>query len=458
MSSKTEKNRKKRQRKAARKRTAARKLVSALATAEASGKGAYVVRKRKPVVRGSGAYFAPDYFERLGDHFLGSTGKVLGEGVGGLLKAFGLGKYDLEQNSLLEKVTMDPGDDVPRIRNDNRGEGFLIQHEEYIGDLYTPDGGGPTVFAIDTYNLNPANSNLFPWLSTVATNFEEWSPKGIIFTLKTMASDVSTALSLGMMFGAVQYDALDDVFANKEELLNYEGANSVKVSHSAMIPVECKPSLDTLTHLYVKPGNLLPEGADTRFYDLGNVSFGTSGCPESLTPVAEIWVSYEIAFFKPKLTAGGDLQLLWQSAHYDLTTGFAPATAFMGTNPTFIAGKEDAFTLSNVANKGRISFNPQQNSGAYFILFNILGSAATITAPTITGSTSCVAQSGWLAGGSSARGAQTGLAGQTLYSFAFWCYIIDVDAYIEISGGTLPGTPSAVDMFITQVNYDVLNL
>jgi len=455
MSTKTVKNRKKRQRKAAKKRAAAVRLLElAPRRAVAKGKGAYVVRRsgNRPLVRGRGAYFAPDYFERLGDQVFGPTGKLVGEGVGNVLRAFGLGKYDLQQNSLMSKIEMDPGDDVPRIRNDYRGEGFLIQHEEYIGDLFTAGSGGtPTVFSIETENLNPANEDLFPWLSTVAVNFEEWEPKGIIFTLKTMASDVSTALSLGMMFGAVQYDALDEVFVNKEELLNYEGANSVKVSHSCMVPVECKPGLDTLTHLYVKPGNILPEGADTRFYDLGNVSFGTSGCPAADTPVAEIWVSYEIAFFKPKLTAGGDLATLWESAHFDVKTGCSNA-AYFGSAPEFIGGLEGF--VSMITNT--LTFADSVEAGAYLLSFGYNGTGAACSVPAVAPNSSCSVHSIWTTGTTSMRGAQNALAAQTMYSWTILVQVLDHGAALVLSGGVIPTSLTGAELFITKVNSQTI--
>jgi len=403
-------------------------------------------------MRGKGAYFAPDYFERLGDQLLGPTGKLIGEGVQGALKAFGLGQYDLQENSLLQKVRLDPGDSVPRIENVQKGEGFVIQHEEYVGDLFTGGGTPPTGFTIETFNLNPANEELFPWLSTVAVNFEEWKPLGMIFTLKTMASDVSTALSLGTMFGAIQYDSLDTIFTTKEELLNYEGANSVKVSHSTMIPVECKPSLDTLTHLYVKPGNILPTGADTRFYDLGNASFGSTGCPTANVPIAELWVSYEIAFYKPKLTAGGDLHLLWESARWNVTTGFS-TTAYCGTNPLFMNGVETAFSLVSTGGLGLINFPADADSGTYLLVLQVLGSAATTTVPTTTNAINCSIRSVWQNNAVSIKGTpQNGLAGVTNYSLCMIVNITGENSRVEIGGGTMPTSSSSAEWFITQIN------
>jgi len=317
-------------------------------------------------VKGKGGY-AADMLSNLGGALFGDTGKTLGGVAGGLLEAFGLGSYRVRQNSFLRPGGLQQigKDQVPRIANRAGGRVVKITREEYVGDLFTgisSGEGGATVFTLDTFNINPANPALFPWLSTIANQFEEYAFRGLLFTLKTMASDVSTAQSLGTMFGATQYDINDPVFTSKQELLNYFYANSVKISDSVILPVECDPKENVLAHLYVASGNQIPENADPKFYNLGNFSVGTFGCPTAENPVAELYVSYDIDFFKPKLADGGELKLLnysgvWRSTSY---TNTAPLSGVVPDPGNFFPGGSVSGT--------NILFPPWMAQGTFLVL------------------------------------------------------------------------------------------
>lgn len=412
------------------------------------GSGAYRSAVPSRSVRGRGAYFSPDYFERLGDHFFGSGGKIVGEGVQSLAKIFGLGKYEVERNSLLSPGKMiDMGDEVPKIANDGTGEVCMITREEYIGDLLTPVGSTPTPFNITNFNINPTNPELFPWLSAVAENFEEYEFRGLIFTMKTMASDVSTTLSLGTMFGATQYDINDPPFQNKQELLNYQYANSRKVSKSIMLPIECKPSNNVLTHLFCAPGNTVPTGADAKFYNMGVLSLGSLGCPSSNTPIAEIWVSYDVALYKPKLTNGGDLQTEILGAFYNSVTwtAAAPLQGF-SLNPSPTNNFQGTITLGSV-----INFPSLMREGNFVVTLYLTGTAAVINRPTIT-LFNCVSGSTFWGGTNNLTVPANGVTSNVLL-FNFSVNITGPGATVTFNpGGTVPTAPTGGALFITQVN------
>lgn len=72
----------------------------------------------------------------------------------------------------------------------------IITHREYIADIVTgPDAGS---FSYVTYSINPGSTNLFPWLSNIAQNFESYKMLGLVFEYKSMSADalnsVNTAL------------------------------------------------------------------------------------------------------------------------------------------------------------------------------------------------------------------------------------------------------------------------
>lgn len=70
---------------------------------------------------------------------------------------------------------------VPTIRN-TKGDGVIVRHKEFIQDILSS-----VVFQnqyIGTQStsqsaIQPGNPSLFPWLSQIAKNFEEWEPRGM---------------------------------------------------------------------------------------------------------------------------------------------------------------------------------------------------------------------------------------------------------------------------------------
>jgi hypothetical protein len=235
--------------------------------------------------------FKEDYGSRLGS--------VLGEGIQSFAHALGFGDYNITSNSCLTHKYLDMGTSPPRVKNTNKGEATVFSHREYLGDLLT-GVGVPSAFTLQTYSINPGNSELFPFCSKLAENFQEWEVRGMLVELKSLASNTTTALSMGSMFAAVDYNSLDPAPTSKIELENLEYACSQKPSETILMPVECARSNDVLTHLYVAVDEDYQAG-DKRLYDLGTLYVGSYGCPAAEAPIAEIWVTYEIAMYKPHL-------------------------------------------------------------------------------------------------------------------------------------------------------------
>lgn len=251
----------------------------------------------------------------------------------------GLGEYHVKKNSLMSLI--DLGQSPPRVMNTNKGEATVINHREYLGDLLSGHST-PSVFNLETYSLNPGNSSLFPFLGTIAQKFQEYEIRGMLVELKTLSSDYAAALSLGSMFMAADYNVLGAAPGTKQQLENMEYASSAKPSCSIIMPIECEPRNDTNTHLYVADDSDY-EGGDKRLFDLCNIYIGSQGIPTPNTPIAEIWLTYEIALFKP---------IILESS---LPGNEAISFKLVGTNCTYdhplgtysiIDGSDDRFSVS----------------------------------------------------------------------------------------------------------------
>lgn len=253
-----------------------------------------------------GEYFHYSLFPDWFPINLGIKGRVFSDEVAGL------GDYTVRRNSML----LMNGNDPPMVRNTNKGEAMVFNHREYIGDLYSGAGNNPSPFEVTkTYAINPGNPALFPWLSTLAGNFQEYEIRGMIIELKTTSADFSTTLNMGTMFGAVDYNSLDNAPVDKTHLENMEFAISSKPSRTLILPIECDPRLNTNTHLNVALNNNY-QGGDKRLFDWGTLYLGSQSVPNPAgqpVAIAEIWASYEIAMFKPILP---DIPMCAVSAHF----------------------------------------------------------------------------------------------------------------------------------------------
>jgi len=224
-----------------------------------------------------------------------------GTGANAFFKALvGFGDYNVSRNSIMHP-SQSLSSQVPMIKNSPGG--MIVSHREYIGDV-----NSTVPFTPQTFALNPGLGQLFPWLSSLAQNFEEYEFRGVVLEYKSMSSDLNTASTtsnLGTVVMCTQYNPLDIVFPDKRTMENYQFACSGKPSEHIIHPIECKRAQNVDTHLYIRTGAALGNDADLRLYDLGNFTIATQGMPSAFTgsSIGELWVSYEVEFFKPKLTS-----------------------------------------------------------------------------------------------------------------------------------------------------------
>jgi hypothetical protein len=215
--------------------------------------------------------------------------------------------------------------------------GFRVRHREYIQDV-----SSSIAFASQTFPLNPGMSTLFPWLSSVAQNFEEYKIHGLVVYLNTMSgvaiSSINTALG---MWGAVtQYDPTEPDFVNKQQAENYVGCQTTVPSNSLIHGVECMPRANVLDKFYVRTG-AIADGEDLKFYDLGKIQIFTQGS-QNVNIIGEMWVSYDVEFSKPRLPTGGANDVYSDKYYVPVVTAAAP----LGVSSLPTAGSNLGTTVS----------------------------------------------------------------------------------------------------------------
>lgn len=248
-------------------------------------------------------------------------GAFLGDKAQAVLGSItGLGDYSVRQNTLVNNP--------PSVRN-NSARTVTLSHREYIGDVVTGDAES---FDMKSYPINPGNPTTFPWLSSIAKNYQQYRLDGVLFQFKSMSADAlnSTNTALGQVIMATNYNVNQPLFDSKYEMENTEFSTSVKPSCSAMHPIECARAESTLNELYVAPGGVVPPGEQRQFYDFGNFQIATNGFQAPNVNIGELWVTYEVTLIKPILTDVNGTAALWNAR---LTSPGWNDTAVVGGTP-----------------------------------------------------------------------------------------------------------------------------
>jgi hypothetical protein len=213
----------------------------------------------------------------------------------GLSAISGYGNYNVTANSISRTATS--MDMVPQF---TKGEHSVrVRHREFIKDIKVPTN--PTDFNLESWLINPANKDLFPWLGQMSRQYQQYRIHGMVLVFKSMSSDYAAAGPLGTVMIATNYNAIDRVFTSKTELENSEFAVSCKPSTNMVHAIECDPKVTGLETLYIRdPAYENGETSDRRFYDYGKVQFATQGLPGAAgSTMGELWVTYDIELMKP---------------------------------------------------------------------------------------------------------------------------------------------------------------
>jgi len=243
-----------------------------------------------------------------------AKGAALGSGLAGMATGLlGLGKYrkrrgiqglagQMKSNTLLG-IAVDSTTAGSQLRVQNSAsQPYVIRHTEYLGDILST-----TQFRNEAYLINPGNRKMFPWLATIASKFEQWEPRGIIFEYRTTSVDSLNSLNtaLGSIIMATDYNAGSAKFTSKSQMENTEYMSSGKPSCSFLHPIECSPRENGKRIFFVNTSSLgsLPDNTSLLDYYLGKFQIATNANPQDGNTLGELYVHYEVAFYKPVLDA-----------------------------------------------------------------------------------------------------------------------------------------------------------
>lgn len=340
----------------------------------------------------------------------------------------GYGDYHVSKN------TLKPGLAPYVLNSALPGGANIISFKEYLGEVVSSDT--PGAFKLDSYRLNPGDSKTFPWLSQIATNFQEYQFRGLVFTYRTMSADAlnSTNTALGQVIMATNYDASQPNFSSKAEMENSAYSQSVKPSCTMEHLIECAPRASVLSELYVA-AEPPTSNADIRFTDFGVFQIATNGLQAASVDLGELWVSYEVALIKPKI--------------YDTISSNVRVAKFFGTTGVTNADPFGSFTnfsyntLDCTKGLRSITYPATSYKRRYYLFMVWDGGAVAVVNPTVT-----------VVGGTLIGQLATPNATTTTIPFKYLIIETSGDGVTDVSvqlgsAGTLP-TGSQVTLFTSE--------
>lgn len=251
----------------------------------------------------------------------------------------------------------------PQMTPSVRGDGSIrVRHREYLGDI-----AGSVLYSCISYGVNPGLPGTFPWLATIASQFESYSMQSLRFEFETMKSTATN----GSLLMVIDYDASDGVPSSKQIFMNF--------NHSVRSPVwsECVFDSDFKEMHKVGPSRYNRAGAlaanlDIKTYDLGNFLLAVQGCADTST-LGELYVSYDVILQSPIMNVANPGAV----AFYSLSIVSAGAVTLVnpfGATPTVVGA------LSSTVTANTVTFNI---SGQYLFTGHAIGTVIA-SVPTLT--------------------------------------------------------------------------
>jgi len=176
--------------------------------------------------------------------------------------------------------------------NSSRNGDCTVSHREYIKDIVAGTGT-PSVFSVEQLSCNPGQAGTFPWLSSLAQNFESYRFEKLKFDYETEAA---TSLG-GTLVMALDYDASDASPQSKQIMMAYRGsvrsAPWTECCHSSD-----REDLNKQKSYYVRPGPQ-PVNTDIKMYDTGILFVASQGVSTASSTLGELYVEYTVRLMTP---------------------------------------------------------------------------------------------------------------------------------------------------------------
>lgn len=246
-------------------------------------------------------------------------------------------------------------------RSQNPAE-FRISRREFVEDI-----SGSVGFVNNSYSFNPGMGNLFPWASSIANSYEQYTVQDVSFCYEPSCATTAT----GAVMLAFDYDPLDAAPVNKSSALQCSDYVRTPPWVAAKLGLR-KPDLvkRQANALYTRSGGIV--GADLKTYDLGRLNVSREGQAAGGV-VGELWIEYTIVLRIPQQTPASGTLVYCAGAH--VTAVFSGTQVETGNASLVTASGKD------------LTF---ERGGFYMITIKVEGGGLPADPLTLTSSAGCI--------------------------------------------------------------------
>lgn len=420
-----------------------------------SGQGAYRVSHAAAnygALRGRGGYYDSGFVKGMNKYIPRGSMAMLGGALGGPLGRIagsalstlaGFGEYKLKRNTVATKIS--EGQDPARMHS--MSSDLRVTHREYIVDIISSSSAN--TFQNQAFPINPGLFQSFPWLASIAQQFEEYRIEGMVFEYKPLTGTAiasSTNPTMGGVIMATDYNSINGQFVNKQQMDNTEYTTSTPIYGCVYHPIECDPRTNPLNTLYVR-GGAVPGNSDQRMYDLGIFQIATFGVQGTSVVCGELWCSYDVVFSKPISTSALGQDVLTDHFALGTVTNAHP----LGTTSALRAGSSIGGTITSGTT---YNFPTVFQEGTFLVTAGWFGGAVNWTPATLT-PTNCTISQIWLGDAAPSLNCPNSASNTTAASQVFVVVLTGLNASIAFSGATLPTSVSNGDLVVTQFDSNI---
>jgi len=364
-----------------------------------------------------------------------NIGKWLGSGIGSI---FGSGDYTTVGPRPSYNV-LSGSAQIPKFSATHSTN--IVCHREYLGDI-----AGTATFNNKSYPLNPGMEQTFPWLSTIAGNYQEYRFHGLIFEFRPLITDFVTSGQPGVIIMSTNYNSEASAYTSRQQMENAEFAVSVKPTTAMIHAIECKMSETPLKELYVRSTPPI-NGDDLRMSDLGKFQFATQANP--VIDLGELWVSYCVEFFKPIIPVVNALNLY---AHHRRANG-SPGLYALGGQAGTIPCDEIGLIIDGTTLTFPVGFN-----GTIQLLLAHSGDStvcASMTVAAVTANVQTITNTFNIGTANSATAPTAATVTNSMFTAYFRITADTNAAKIIFAAALVPGN-SNVDVYVHRVSDTIL--
>lgn len=193
-----------------------------------------------------------------------------------------------------------------------------FSEDEYIAEVVGPGTGAN--FSNTAYSVNPGNPTTFPWLSTIAKQFEKYEFESLEFYYKREVSEFATAGTTGKVIMSFDADASDPPPALKKQMEDTDPHVDAMPCQNMSFVIP-KSILKRLNSGFCVRGATLPGGGDIKTFDVGNLNIATQALASNTATVGELHVRYRVRLFVPVLESSTTAPTNYQAAQLISSVG-----------------------------------------------------------------------------------------------------------------------------------------